>query len=867
MEADEIRERFLKFFEEHGHAIYPSDSLVPKNDPTLLFTGAGMNQFKEEFLGRVKGPRRAATCQKCLRTGDLENVGKTPDHHTFFEMLGNFSFGDYFKKEAVVWAWEFLTQELGLKEESLWVSVYKDDDEAYDIWRNAVKVPPEKILRMGEKDNFWPANAPSEGPDGPCGPCSEIFYGKAGGVEVWNLVFTQFDRKSDGSLTSLPTKNIDTGMGLERIARVMQGKKSNFEIDSFLPIVNAIKEIADVEGSSFENQINAIADHIRAISFAIADGVFPSNEERGYVIRKLIRKAFWHGRSLGLKKPFLYKLVPAVAKVMKKPYPGLTEQREEIAQVIQMEEERFRNTIEEGIGRLNEMINDSRPSGVLSGAAVFKLYDTYGFPLELTQEIALSKNMRVNIAEFESYMEKQRVKSRDTSKIKKSIFDSASVKDGSSLKITRVKTPFIEDKAELQTEILLIVAGDKEKRQLNRDETGRVLLKETNFYSEKGGQVGDTGVLLKDGVIIADVVDVVDVEGAAYHEVKVKGFALSMGDIVRTRIDMKRREDIKKNHTATHILHSVLRKVLGPHVKQGGSLVAPERLRFDFTHFKALTEEEISRVEDLVNEHIKNDDPVETRLLSLGEAKKEGAMALFEDKYEDKVRMVSIGAYSKELCGGTHVDRAGEIGLFKIVSESSISSGVRRIEAITGEVAYRKTRESSRLIKEIADELKVNPDNIMDEMEKISMRLKKAEKRLEYASEKFMHVNIEGILKNVKKVSGQSFLVAEVKGADMGLLRKIADIIKEKLQDGIFVLASERDEKLSMVVGMSALDKDKGMDAVNILNDIGEDFGIKGGGRIEFAQAGGRLKQDIDAVLKRSEEVLKRYLTGSRGMS
>ena len=862
MKVDEIRERFLKFFEQRGHTIYPSDSLVPKNDPTLLFTGAGMNQFKEEFLGRVKGTRRAATCQKCLRTGDLENVGKTPDHHTFFEMLGNFSFGDYFKKEAIVWAWEFLTEELGLEEKGLWVSVYKDDDEAYNIWKGIIKVPPEKILRMGEKDNFWPANAPSEGPNGPCGPCSEIFYGSASRVEVWNLVFTQFDRKSDGVLTPLPSKNIDTGMGLERIARVMQGKESNFEIDSFLPIVDAIKEVTDVKGPGFENQINAIADHIRAVSFAIADGVFPSNEERGYVIRKLIRKAFWYGRALGLKKPFLYKLVPAVAKIMKEPYPGLTEQREEIAQVIQMEEKRFRDTIEEGIGKLNEIIDDSRASGILSGAAVFRLYDTYGFPLELIQEIALTENMRVDNTEFEKCMEKQRAKSREASKIKKSIFDSVSLKDSASTKITRAKTPFIEDAPELETKILLILAGEKERNRLGRGETGRVLLKETNFYSEKGGQVGDTGVLLKDRVVAADVINVVDVEGAAYHEVKVKECALSTGDVVRTRIDMKRREDIKRNHTATHILHSALRKVLGPHVKQAGSLVAPDRLRFDFTHFKALREEEILRVEDLVNEYIKNDSPVETRLLSLDEAKKEGAMALFEEKYEDKVRMVAVGTYSKELCGGTHVNRTGEITLFKIISESSIASGVRRIEAITGDAAYEKIQESSRLIKEIAGELKVDPRNIMDEIEKLSMRLKKVEKTLEHTSENLMQVNIGGLLKNMKKIDGQSFLVAEVKGANMGLLRKTADMVKERLQKGIFVLASEKDENLAMVVGLGALDKGQGMNAVEILNDIGRAFGIKGGGRPEFAQAGGRLNQDIKAVLKKSEEVLTDILKG-----
>ncbi|MDP6685714.1 MAG: alanine--tRNA ligase, partial [Candidatus Omnitrophota bacterium] len=447
MTVDEIRQLFLKFFKERSHKIYPSDSLVPANDPTLLFTSAGMNQFKDEFLGRVKGPRRAVTCQKCLRTGDLENVGKTPDHHTFFEMLGNFSFGDYFKKDAIIWAWEFLTKELGLKEKDLWVSVYKDDDEAYDIWRKIVKVPIKKIMKLGAKDNFWPSDAPTKGPNGPCGPCSEIFYGSRDGVEVWNLVFTQFDRQEDGKLDDLPNKNIDTGMGLERIARVMQGKKTNFDIDSFQPVINAIKDLAEYKKPSIAPHINAIADHIRAVTFAIGDGVFPSNEERGYVIRKLIRKAFWYGRSFGLEKPFLYKLVPLVAKVMKSPYPELTKEREDIAQVVLTEETRFMNTIQEGLEKLTQMIEKCPSKGTLSGEAVFKLYDTYGFPLEMTQEIADGEGMKVDIKGFQSSMEKQRLASRGKSSIKGSIFVG-----GEDIKLELPpETSFMEGKNEVKT--------------------------------------------------------------------------------------------------------------------------------------------------------------------------------------------------------------------------------------------------------------------------------------------------------------------------------------------------------------------------------------------------------------------------------
>ncbi|MFC1624544.1 alanine--tRNA ligase, partial [Candidatus Omnitrophota bacterium] len=576
MRLDEIRERFLNFFKERGHTIYPSDSLVPTNDPTLLFTSAGMNQFKEEFLGRVKGSRRASTCQKCMRTGDLENVGKTPDHHTFFEMLGNFSFGDYFKKDAIIWAWEFLTKELGLKDRDLWVSVYKDDNEAYDIWEKIIKVPHKKILRLGEKENFWPSNAPSKGPNGPCGPCSEIFYGGPEGVEVWNLVFTQFDRKDGGRLDPLPNKNIDTGMGLERIARVMQGKKTNFEIDLFLPIVGEIVEYAGKNPRI--NTVYAIADHIRAVTFAIGDGVFPSNEERGYVIRKLIRRAFWYGRMIGVKgKPFLYKLVPIVAKAMKEPYPELTERREDIAQVVLAEEERFGNTIQEGTQKLSEIIEDSRSSGIISGESAFRLYDTYGFPLELTREIAAAEKIRVDIKGFEKCMEEQRAKSRDTSKIKKSIFTEGVPK----LKLPK-ETVFIDDKEDVLTKIV----------QLSPD-IRFVFLEKTNFYGEKGGQVGDAGWLIKDDKVTAEVLDAIDIAGRIQHEIKMKKGQLKEGDIVTARIDIKRRQDIKKNHTATHILHNVLKKVLGEHVKQCGSLVAPDRLRFDFRHFKALTAEEL----------------------------------------------------------------------------------------------------------------------------------------------------------------------------------------------------------------------------------------------------------------------------------
>src|SRR3989338_1192652 len=485
MRVDEIRERFLGFFEERGHRIYPSDSLVPANDPSILFTGAGMNQFKDEFLGKVKGSRRASTCQKCLRTGDLENVGRTAGHHTFFEMLGNFSFGDYFKKDAILWAWEFLTKELGLEEKYLWVSVYKDDSEAYEIWRDIVKISEQKILKLGEKDNFWPANPPAAGPNGPCGPCSEIFFGGPDGIEVWNLVFTQFDRKDKDALDPLPSKNIDTGMGLERIARVMQGKNTNFEIDTFEPIIKAILDLPTPKVDQLARprggqKVNAIADHIRAVTFAISDGVLPSNEERGYVIRKLIRKAFWYGRGLGMDKPFLYKIVPVVALVMKKPYPELTEHRENISQRVLEEEKRFKNTIDEGIDKLKDMLNKSRDKGILSGEDAFKLYDTYGFPLELTQEIAEAENTKVDIQRFEACMEEQRVKSRKGSSIDASVFDSISVSDSLTLKLTSHATKFRDDES-VEAEVFKIIVGNAEKSEIKKGEDGIIIFEETNF--------------------------------------------------------------------------------------------------------------------------------------------------------------------------------------------------------------------------------------------------------------------------------------------------------------------------------------------------------------------------------------------------
>ncbi|MDP2921125.1 MAG: alanine--tRNA ligase, partial [Candidatus Omnitrophota bacterium] len=775
----------------------------------------------------------------------------TAGHHTFFEMLGNFSFGDYFKKDAILWAWEFLTKEMGLGEKDLWVSVYKDDKEAYEIWKDTVKLPEDRILKLGEKENFWPSNAPSNGPNGPCGPCSEIFYGGPDGVEVWNLVFTQFDRKDGGKLDPLPAKNIDTGMGLERIARVLQGKKTNFEIDSFEPIVKTILDLSNFASCrpatcEVGQEVNAIADHIRAVTFAISDGVLPSNEERGYVIRKLIRKAFWYGRGMGLDKPFLYKIVPVVAQVMKKPYPELTEHRENISQVVMEEEKRFKNTIDDGVERLKAMLAESKNSGVLSGENVFKLYDTYGFPVELTQEISASEGIKVDIKGFESCMSEQRIQSRSATNLQTSIFG---VKDSVDIKSLDI-TPFIENKDEIETKVAQVGPGDD-----------FIFLKETNFYGEKGGQTGDTGIILKDSKIAAEVINTIDIAGRVQHLVKMKKGALKAGDIITARIDKERRENIKKNHTATHLLHNALRNVLGMHVKQAGSLVAPDRLRFDFSHFKAVTDEEISRIEDIVNENINKNSVVNIDEMSMEEARKKDVIALFGEKYGDVVRMVSVGDYSRELCGGTHVNRTGEIGIFKIISESSIASGMRRIEAITGKAAQEKTRQEQELIKEIARELNVKPADIANEIEKLSGKLRQMEKTLEKFINKNVAENIDSLLKSAKKIKGVDVIISEVKDADSGLLRKSADLLKDRIGNGMFALAAEKDGKIGIVVGAGKSLQAKGFDAVRILNDIGAEFGIKGGGRQDFAQAGGRSGPKLQDILKKAEGIIKTNLT------
>lgn len=860
MTTDEIRERFLAFFKSRGHKIYPSASLVPEDDPTLLFTGAGMNQFKDEFMGNVRDARRAASCQKCLRTADLERVGKTPDHHTFFEMLGNFSFGDYFKKEAIAWAWEFLTVELNIAPERLWVSVYKDDDEAYDIWRDDIKVPGKKLVKLGEKENFWPSCAPRLGPNGPCGPCSEIFFDQGEDVgckrrncdpscscgrfvEVWNLVFTQFNRKAGGRTEPLPNKNIDTGMGLERIVRVIQGVRYNFHIDIFKPILTGISGELDARYGIDEGcdaAINAIADHIRAVTFAIADGVLPSNEERGYVVRKLIRKAVWHAKKTGeCGQPFLYRVSPLVAQVMKRTYPELSERRENTSKIILKEEERFLATLQDGIAILKEELSKLKDNGILSGEVVFRLYDTYGLPFEVTEDIAQEAGRSVNRAAADELMGEQRRRSRETSQIKDEIFAQTLASRVAKLPPTEFTgyTNFSDE-----GRILLLLKEDEELKLAPVAEV-RVVLDRTPFFGESGGQAGDTGWLEKEGGKI-QVYNAKKIDDVIVHFGKITEGTFGEGERVACRIDRARRFDIMKNHTATHLLHYALKKVLGPHAEQAGSLVAPERLRFDFTHFEPLTEQELVRVEEVVNERIFAQDEIETRTSSLSEAKRGGAIALFGEKYKEEVRVVSIGDYSKELCGGTHLEQVKDIGIFKITEEGSIASGVRRIEALTGKYAYQRMKDA---IATLEKEKRSN-DARLAKLERENAKLRS--ENLLFAWEMEIERDaLKTVSKNKKDVRIVKKIFVDVQPE---LLRDASDFAKSKYNSSVVILGDIAQDKPFLLVSLTKDLQKAGLDARKLISPAYDIIKGGGGGRQDFVQAGGReagrLSDALDKV-------------------
>ena len=882
MKTDELRSKYLSFFASKGHPVVSSDSLVPKDDPTVLFTSAGMNQFKDYFLGKRKDMKRATSCQKCLRTGDLDNVGKTPSHHSFFEMLGNFSFGDYFKEEAIVWAWEFLTKELGMKEEDLWVSVYKDDDEAYGIWRDKIKVPARKIMRFGAKDNFWPANAPEEGPNGPCGPCSEIYFdrgekygcGKADckpgccrrHVEVWNLVFTQFNRVGLNKLEPLPNKNIDTGMGLERLASVMQEAATNFETDIFKPIIDEISQLIeepekknfaknDKEGISHRN---AIADHVRASVFCISDGVLPANTGRGYVLKTLIRRSLVHGKFLGFDEPFMYKLVDSVTRAMSGGYPEISARRENISVIIKSEEEKFFQISEDVRTDLESLAKSLRADGkdMIPGDKVFYFHDTRGLPIDLMKEFAVVMGVNLDLDGYEKLMEEQRKKSRGATKLTGDIFAETLT---AAVLGAGVKSEFIGyEKLESEATVKAIIKDNKSVNEMGGNAEFALILDNTPFYGETGGQVGDTGIIEGKGFKI-EVIDTKLIEKIPVHICRLTEGNVKAGDRASAKINEERRKAIARHHTATHLLQAALRKVLGPHVNQSGSLVAPERLRFDFTHFKALTGEELDAVEGLVNDYIRRNTGLNVNTMGLEDAKKSGATALFGEKYDQKVRVVTIGEISRELCGGTHLDATGEIGIFKITGESSVAAGIRRIEAIVGETAYKKIKESDDELSMIAASLKIKPENLPGQIDKLTERIKELEKKLKNYEAESLKEKAKELVSEKELLDNNIVVVAKrLDNCAPDTLVGLTDSIKALAKDSaISILVGAFEGKAFAVVGLSQDLVKSGLDARAIIKYMSKAISGGGGGRPDMAQAGGKDTSRLDEALKAGVAAIK----------
>ena len=862
LSSAELRSLYLQFFKERGHQIVPSSSLVPGNDPTLLFTNAGMVQFKDVFLGKDKRSyTRATSSQRCVRAGgkhnDLENVGYTARHHTFFEMLGNFSFGDYFKKDAIRFAWDFVTgrEWLGIDPQRLMVTVYETDDEAYDVWHKDVGLAPDRIVRIGDKpsggsDNFW-----QMGETGPCGPCTEIFYdhgahipgGPPGSadadgdrwIEIWNLVFMQYDRSAEGVLTPLPKPSVDTGMGLERTAAVMQGVHSNYEIDLFVNLIKAAAlatRTSDLSASS----LRVIADHIRACSFLIADGVLPSNEGRGYVLRRIIRRAIRHGYKLGQTQPFFHSLVGALEQEMGAAYPELKNQRAYVERVLKQEEERFAETLSQGMALLDQAIG-SLSGKELTGETVFRLYDTFGFPVDLTADIARERGLTIDQQGFEVAMEAQRERARAASKFGVDLRAGVTVEG---------KTNFsgYEQLTDRGT-VVALFKGKERVERLNAGEVGQVVLDHTPFYAESGGQVGDAGTLA--GITSASEFQVDDTQkiGEAYaHVGRVVSGEIKVGEHLEARVDAPRRVAIMANHSATHLLHAALRQVLGTHVTQKGSLVAPDRLRFDFSHFAAVTPAELQEIERLVNAVIRSNAAAETKLMKYDDAVSSGAMALFGEKYADEVRVLRFGDFSTELCGGTHVARVGDIGLFKIVSEGGVAAGVRRIEAVTSEGAYEYVAESERLLRDVAQMLRAGREDVEDKVKQVLDRQRKLEKEIAALKSKLASGQGSDLSSTAVDVGGVKVVATRIDGADAPALREAVDQLKNKLKSAAIVLASVQDGKVTLIAGVTA-DQTSTIKAGELVNVVAQQVGGRGGGRPDLAQAGGNDPTKLDAAL------------------
>jgi len=854
MTSNELRQAFLDFFQGHGHEIVPSSPLVPGNDPTLLFTNAGMVQFKDVFLGEDKRSyNRAVTSQRCVRAGgkhnDLENVGYTARHHTFFEMLGNFSFGDYFKEDAIRYAWEFLTGVLELPEERLWITVYEEDDEAADIWLKTMKIDPARFTRMGAKDNFW-----AMGDTGPCGPCSEIFYdhgpdvpgGPPGSpdedgdryVEIWNLVFMQFDRSAGGEMTPLPKPSVDTGMGLERAAAVMQGVHSNYEIDLFAKLIDAAANTLGVpnDGSS---SLNVIADHIRACAFLVTDGVLPGNEGRGYVLRRIIRRAIRHGKKLGVDEAFFYRLVEPLCQEMGDAYPELLKARAHVEKVLQKEELRFAETLDQGMEILEDAISDMDGTE-LPGDVVFKLYDTYGFPVDLTADIARERKLTIDEQGFEKQMDAQRDRARAASKF--AAGESGAIR-------TDAETGFLGyDGVEAGCKVAAIYRDGEAVETLSEGEEGAVILDSTPFYAESGGQVGDTGTIeYGQGAFV--VSDTQKSGKANVHYGAMQRGSISVGHAVDARVDAGRRAAIVLNHSATHLMHAALRQVLGDHVRQKGSLVAPDRLRFDFSHYEPVTPEQLRQIEGIVNEQVRRNIPAEVRLMQYDDAVASGALALFGEKYDDEVRVLRLGdGFSVELCGGTHVNSTGDIGVFKITSEGGVAAGVRRIEAVTGKGALDWIDSNLRSLNDVAGMLKSQPEQAAEKVAQLLKSNKELEKKLATAKHALITGEATGQEDNVQLVSGIKVLASRVDGVDARAMREAIDRVKDKLQNAVVVMGSVDSGKVRLAAGVTKNNTDR-IRAGELVNFVAEQVGGKGGGRPDFAQAGGSNPDALDAAL------------------
>ncbi len=865
MTTSEIRASFLEFFRKNGHAVLPSSSLVPHNDPTLLFTNAGMVQFKDLFLGKeVRDYSRAATAQRCVRAGgkhnDLENVGYTARHHTFFEMLGNFSFGDYFKREAIHFAWNYVTGTLEIPKDRLWVTVYTEDDEAERIWVEEIGVDPTRCTRLGEKSNFW-----AMGDTGPCGPCSEIFYDHgpeiAGGppgtpeedgdryVEIWNLVFMQYERSSDGVLVPLPKPSVDTGMGLERVAAVMQGVHSNYDIDLFKSLIRAAADVTGTEDLQSAS-LRVIADHIRACTFLIIDGVVPSNEGRGYVLRRIIRRAIRHGYKLGQTQPFFHKLVPTLVQEMGSYYAELASGEARAAQVLAQEEIRFAETLATGMALLDAETAKLK-SSVIPGETVFKLYDTYGFPADLTADIARERGLTIDQAAFDVAMEAQRGRARAASKFGVDLRDT--------VKLTG-KTDFSGyDRMADAARVTTLIFDGALVEVLRPGQEGQVVLDHTPFYAESGGQIGDTGLLL--GANARFTVRDTQKIGASFAHVGVleKG-ELRVGDTVDAQVDQERRKAIALNHSATHLLHAALRKILGKHVEQKGSLVAADRLRFDFSHTQAVSPDELRQVEDLVNSEIRENAPAQTRVMALDQAKAAGAMSLFGEKYDSDVRVLSIGDFSMELCGGTHVERAGDIGLFKITGESGVAAGIRRVEALTGRGAYDWVVHTDQVLRDIAAMLRGSREDVDEKVRELVERSRRLEKEVQQLKSKLASGHGGDLSAGAKDIGGIKVLAAQIDGADVRSLRDALDRLKSKLGSSVVVLASVQDGKVLLVAGVSD-DLVARMKAGEIVGLVAAKVGGRGGGRADFAQAGGTQPENLGAALAGVESLVRSRLS------